>query len=275
VASRAVPKGIRRSGRWLGRAARPATWQRSAGAIARRLGVARESSFEHLTASYDVVIMKHCFPASDVLADLGRPDPASPRQSLENYQAVYRLLRDRFDKSRDTRFIIWTLPPRHRLFEPAEGGRQENAARATEFSKWLTGEFLEENGPHPNIFIWDFRGLVMDVKSNFLKYEYESAHDSPNSHPNQLANNDTGPGFARFIVDAVNSFSGSNKPPTIRIVFLCHSTGRRVYEYTDLGVKAWFEKYTAASGKDYKIRQRWYPFQGNLPVHYYRSWVGH
>jgi hypothetical protein len=233
-----------------------------------------EVQFSELAQDYDVVIMKHCYPASDVLDDTGLASPSSPRQSLENYKAVYRLLRDRFDQNPDTLFIIWTLPPLHRLSEPSEGDKDANASRATEFSNWFKDDYLAEEGFHPNIYIWDFRGLVMNPNTNFLRYEYESNHDSSDSHPNKLANNHAGPQFAQFIVDSIADFYDSNiVGEKARIVFLHHSTGRNVYEYTDLGVPAWIDKYNKSNGVNNLITSIWYPSDGNMPVHYYRSWL--
>jgi hypothetical protein len=234
----------------------------------------REPRFADLVANFNVVIMKHCFPASDILEDIGKADPASPRQSLENYRAIYRRLREKFDKNPDTLFIIWTLPPRHRLFEPSEGSKERNAARAAEFSNWLKNDFLKEGGSHPNIYVWDFRGLVMDPNTNFLKYEYESDHYSSDSHPNKLANNEAGPKFAQFILNSISSFTGSETlQQSARIVLLCHSTGQGVYDYTDLGLKAWFARHDAASGTNISIHKRWYPSEGNMPVNYYHGWL--
>lgn len=233
-----------------------------------------EPRFSDFVAQYDVVIMKHCFPASDILEDIGKADPTSPRQSLENYKAIYRLLRDMFDKNPNKLFIIWTLPSRHQLFEPPEGHKDENAARATEFSNWLKGDFINEGGSHPNIFIWDFRGLMVDPDTNFLKYEYESGHNSPDSHPNKSANNEAGPQFSKFVVESIMSFYGSSEVRReVKIIFLHHSTGLNVYKYPSQGVPEWFTKFNTSSNMRYLISHKWYPQAGNMPVHYYRSWL--
>lgn len=241
--------------------------------IARRY-IFKEPAFLSLVENYDVVIMKHCSPASDILEDVGKPDPSSPRKSLENYKAIYRLLRDEFDKHDDTLFIVWTLPPRHRLFEPSDGDKCTNAARATEFSKWLKTDFPTEAGDHPNICIWDLREIVMDPDNNFLKYEYESEHNTPDSHPNKVANNDAGTQLAEFVVDSVANFYGNSRVGRgAKIVFLHHSVGLGVYEYPDMGVPAWLSKYNAARGVNHVISHRWYPWDGNMPEHYYRRWL--
>jgi len=268
-----VSQGIQTTKR-LTRHALSKVYQPTIGAINRKLSEKLEPRFPDLVAKYDVVIMKHCFPSSDILEDIGKADPASPRQSPENHKAIYRLLRNKFDENPGTLFIVWTLPPRNRLFEPSEGGKDANAARATEFSNWLKGNFVNEGGSHPNIFIWDFRGLMVDPDTNFLKYEYESNHNSQDSHPNKLANNEAGPLFSKFIVDSMMSFNGSSEVKReVKIMFLHHSTGLNVYKYPSQGVPAWFTRFNASSNMSYLISHRWYPQAGNMPVHYYRSWL--
>ena len=239
-----------------------------------RSHILKEPEFLDLVENYDVVIMKHCSPASDILEDVGTPDPFLPRQSLENYRSICRLLRDKFDKHPDTLFIVWTLPPRHRLIEPSGGNKDANAARATEFSNWLKTDFLTKVGSHSNIYVWDFRSIVMDPETNFLKYEYELNHHTSDSHPNKLANNNAGPQFAKFIVDSISNFYVSSKAGKgAKIVFLHHSIGLNVYQYPDLGVTAWFKKSNASNGTNYVISHKWYPRDGNMPVHYYCRWL--
>jgi len=266
--------GMPLASRLVGSAMRRTRWKQLVGIITRGFVVKQEAQLSDLVADYDVVIMKHCYPASDVLEDVGGTDPSSPRQCLENYRAIYRLLRDMFDENPDTLFILWTLPPRHRLFEPSDGDKDANAARATAFSNWLKGDFLTEGGSHHNIYVWDFRELVMDPDTNFLRYEYELSQSRSDSHPNKVANNEVGPQFAQFIVDSIADFTGSRPMGQgARIVFLCHSTGQGVYEYSDLGVHAWFDLYNATKRTNHLICKCWYPSDGNMPVNYYRSWL--
>ena len=168
--------GMPLASRLVGSAMRRTRLKQFVGIITRGFVVKQEAQLLDLVTDYDVVIMKHCYPASDVFEDVGVIGPSSPRQCLENYRAIYRLLRDMFNENPDTLFILWTLPPRHRLFEPSDGHKDANAAKATAFSNWLKGDFLTEGGPRHNIFIWDFRELVMDLSTNFLRYEYELSH---------------------------------------------------------------------------------------------------
>ena len=155
---------------------------------------------KNCTDTCDVIIFKHCFPGSDILEDRGNPDINSSRQSLENYKVQYRALRDRFDEYPDTKFLIMTIPPRHRNHREAI---PEQAARANEFARWVMGEFLIENGPHYNIEVFDFRSLLTD-SIGYLKYEYEKDHNSTDCHPNKLANETIGPLFFNAIIQFCN-----------------------------------------------------------------------
>ncbi|MFH1188670.1 MAG: hypothetical protein V1652_02365 [bacterium] len=149
-----------------------------------------------LTAEYDVIIFKHCFPGSVILEDSGNPSISSSRKSLENYKLQYRALRDLMDSYPHNTFIIWTLVPLHRLATNAE-----NAARAKQFVDWVKNDFLQEDGEkHSNIHIFDFWGLTAGT-DNYLKYDYEKSHTNNDSHPNNRANQYSGPIFAQAIVD--------------------------------------------------------------------------
>ena len=169
---------------------------------------------DNLADEYDVIIFKHCFPGAAVQPDIGTPDVTSARKSLENYKAQYRALRDEMDQYPDTTFIIWTLAPLHRL-----ATNPDQAARAWQFVQWVKHDFLSEDGKaHPNIFIFDFFGIVAENRPDppegqqyCLRYEYERSHSGSDSHPNRLANETAGPLFARCIADAV-----AKKPPVAK-----------------------------------------------------------
>ncbi|MDZ7833608.1 MAG: PKD domain-containing protein [Desulfobacterales bacterium] len=172
---------------------------------------------DSMAADYDVIIFKHCFPGSDIVAGTGTGSVDSRTKTLENYKLQYRALRDLMDTFTDTIFIVWTLPPRHRLATNAD-----NAARAAQFVNWVKNNFLTEDGQaHPNIFIFDFWGIVAEQdpnppngEVNCLKYEFERSHSSSDSHPNTLANETAGPLFAERIVNVIESFQTGNAAPT-------------------------------------------------------------
>ncbi|MBN2482269.1 MAG: Ig-like domain-containing protein, partial [Bacteroidales bacterium] len=158
-----------------------------------------------LVSDYDMIIFKHCAPGADIRPNTGEPDITSDTKSIENYQLQFRALRSLFDSYPDTKFMVWTMPPLHRL-----STNPQEAGRAYEFVQWLMNDWLSEDGnPHPNIFIFDFFSQVAELEQNpengfayCLKYDYEISHDETDSHPNLTANQTVGPLFAQAIVDA-------------------------------------------------------------------------
>jgi hypothetical protein len=160
-----------------------------------------------MAAAYDIIVFKHCFPGASVVAADGNPNVASSTQTLANYQLQYRALRSMMDSYPNTKFIVWTLTPLHRLATNAS-----DAARAKQFVDWVKNTWLTENGSHPNIFVFDFWGQVAG-SDNFLRYEYEGSHTDSDSHPNDTANAAVGPVFAQFIVDTAGTASGADTTP--------------------------------------------------------------
>ena len=86
---------------------------------------------------YDLIIFKHCYPGADILPDDGNPDISSSKKTLANYKLQYRALRDLMDSYPNTKFMLWTLAPRHRLH-----GASEHRMRAKEFVDWVNNEWL-------------------------------------------------------------------------------------------------------------------------------------
>jgi hypothetical protein len=158
-----------------------------------------------LAANYDMVIFKHCAPGATIYPDNNDTDITSSFQTMANYQLQYRALRALFDSYPDTKFMVWTLAPWHRL-----STNPEDAQRANEFVQWVKNDWLTEDGmPHPNIYEFDFFSLVAELDENpangvryCLKYDYEGSHTDADSHPNLAANELIGPLFSQAIVDA-------------------------------------------------------------------------
>lgn len=133
-----------------------------------------EPTLEILTAKYNVIVFKHCFPVSNIKPDEKTSSADSEYKSLSNYKLQYLALRDKLKQFRDTRFIVFTGAARVRS-EISE----DDARRAREFFSWVTGEWDQ---PDDNIFIWDFYTLQTEGELYFNeKYSYSSA----NSHPNE------------------------------------------------------------------------------------------
>jgi len=166
---------------------------------------------DNLAANYDVVIFKHCYPGANIEADLGTPDVASSRKSIENYKAQYRALRSLMDGYPNTDFIVWTLVPLHRL-----ATTPDKAVRAKQFVDWVKSQWLTEDGrAHPNIHIFDVFGLWAEQSPSpangtqyCLKYVYERSHSGSDSHPNQMANENAGLPFAERIVEIASGSEG-------------------------------------------------------------------
>ncbi len=162
---------------------------------------------ETLTQEYDVIIWKHCYPGADIIAADGKPNISSSRKTLANYKLQYNALKEEMAKYPNTKFIVWTLAPRHRLAtNPA------NAARAKEFVEWVRHEWLKENPG--NIYLFDFYAHAAQEDESTtnddlycLRYEYERNHEKRDSHPNSTANKKIAPIFAQAIIDVMQTSS--------------------------------------------------------------------
>lgn len=157
---------------------------------------------ESILSRYDVVIFKHCFPGANINED-GTPDVTSGEKTIANYKLQYRALLEKFDEFPNKKFVAWTLAPQHR-----NATNTDQAARARVFANWVKNDWLtEENGEHPNVFIFDFFNIVAESNPtpsngqvNCLKYEYEGDHDGSDGHPNEQANLTAGEDFANFMI---------------------------------------------------------------------------
>lgn len=165
-----------------------------------------EPTLEILTAAYDVIIFKHCFPVSDVLCDTESPDIASDVKRLENYKLQYEALQGKMREFPETKFIVWTAAPRIEnrslktrivSFLKRRSVQHENAERARAFVDWVRNEWDE---PGDNIFIWDYYELATDG-GFFIKEEF--AKSPGDSHPGEAFSQIIAPAFCRRIVDVI------------------------------------------------------------------------
>jgi len=140
--------------------------------------------------NHEVIAFKSCYPNSNI------PDNAT----LEQYKTWYLEMRNFFDSHPEKLFVVMSTPPLHRLDENANATTGSNA-RA--FANWMkSAEYLSG---HPNVVCFDiFDYFAGD--DNFLKYEYEGSHSDPDSHPNELADQDVGPIFAQFLIDSAGNY---------------------------------------------------------------------
>lgn len=172
---------------------------------------------DKLCSTYKLIIFKHCFPGAGIEAGNGNGDVTSPEKTLNNYKLQYRALLALFDQYPDNKFMVWTLAPLHRL-----ATNSEQANRAAQFVDWVKNSWLTEDGnEHPNVFIFDFFGLVAEQNENpangqqyCLKYDYEGDHYGDDSHPNTIANQTIGPLFTEKIINVLSiNPSGTNSVP--------------------------------------------------------------
>jgi len=111
----------------------------------------KEPTLEILTDQYNVIIFKHCFPSSNIVADDIEADINSDIKSLQNFKLQYEALRDKLHEFPDNKFILFTGAVQVRQFLT-----EEEAYRAREFHDWVTQEWDQ---PEDNIFLWDLYQL--------------------------------------------------------------------------------------------------------------------
>ena len=153
-----------------------------------------EPTLEILTREYDVIIFKHCYPVSNILADRGTPDIDSEEKRLENYKLQYNALKSKMHEFPGTKFIIWT---------PAVFNKnqitEDEAERTYKFYKWIIDEWDEKGD---NIFVWDF----YKYETEDGKYLLDEYSDGPfNSHPNRKFSSRLSPLFCQYIIDVIES----------------------------------------------------------------------
>ncbi len=151
-----------------------------------------QATLEMLTPQYDVIVLKHCFPVSNIDPDTGSPDIASPVKTLENYRLQYGALKTKMRSFPSNRFIVWTGAAKL-----AATTTPERAARAREFFEWVRTVWDE---PGDNIHVWDFFDLETDGGMYLVPEHAASASDD---HPNSAFAAEVAPLFAQRVVDVI------------------------------------------------------------------------
>lgn len=153
-----------------------------------------EPTLEILTASYNVIIIKHCFPVGRIMEENGNADIASEEKRLGNYKLQYKALKEKMHSFPTNKFIVWTPPA------SVKGQvTPDEAKRTYEFYRWILDEWDEKND---NIFIWDFYGLETEGEL-YLKEEYASG--PRDSHPGRKFSGRVSPLFCQFIIDVIET----------------------------------------------------------------------
>lgn len=163
-------------------------WVKNAG----NLPYKEEPTLEILTKKFDVIIFKHCYPVSHILADSKDSDINSDIKTLDNYKLQYEALKQKLLEFPDKKFIVWTPTAlvKNRTTE-------EEAKRANEFYHWVKN-IWDIKGD--NIFLWDFRDLQTEGD---LYFKDEYAVSKSDSHPNSEFSARIAPYFCNRIVDVI------------------------------------------------------------------------
>lgn len=162
----------------------------------------REPTLEMISKRFDMVILKHCFPVSNISEGKERGSLGDPTKTLGNYKIHYNALKEKMLEFPDTKFLVWTGAA-----QVKDATTEEKAKRAAEFSRWVKEEW-DERGD--NIFIWDFRELETDG-GLYMKDEF--AISSRDSHPNESFSKSIYPLFSQRIVDVIEG-KGDDLPLT-------------------------------------------------------------
>lgn len=149
-----------------------------------------EPTLEMLTRKYNVIVLKHCFPVSNMEADTGTPDVASSEKREENYRLQYAALKKKLRSFANVRFIVWTGAA-----QVQNDTDEAQARRAKAFFEWVRTDWDEKGD---NIFVWDFRTLETEG-GLYLRPAYASG----DAHPNEEFSKKVAPLFCRRIVDVI------------------------------------------------------------------------
>lgn len=128
------------------------------------------SELLYLALSFDFVLIKSCYPNSNIKSD------DELRQIKQYYQSIFD-----FFKSRRKKLVLLTSPP----LRPTSTSK-ENAARAKQLASWLTNANFGSS-----ISIFDFFNLLSD-NDGYLKKEYRRLIWLDN-HPNKKASENITP----------------------------------------------------------------------------------
>ncbi|MCA9349138.1 hypothetical protein KC878_03265 [Candidatus Saccharibacteria bacterium] len=140
------------------------------------LGAKEYSELYKLVMSYDRIIIKSCYPNSNIKND----------QELQQIKDYYLRIKKHFTKTKK-QLIIMTSPP----LRPSSTS-SENAARARKLANWLAGQKFGKN-----IGVFDFFDLLAN-KQNYLKREYRRLIWLDN-HPNKRAAIEIAPKFIEVL----------------------------------------------------------------------------
>lgn len=165
-----------------------------------------EPTLEMLTKDNDLIIFKHCFPVSNIIAGGDSADIDSDIKTLLNYKIQYLALRDKLQEFPETKFIVFTGAALVKSVVT-----KEEAERANTFFTWVKDEW---DIPDDNIFIWDLYELQTE---GGLYFKDEYAVSTSDSHPNSSFAGRVGKLLFSRIIDVIENdgikttLTGENK----------------------------------------------------------------
>lgn len=151
-----------------------------------------QKTLEMLTEEFDVIIWKHCFPVSDILAADENPNVSSEKKTIANYKLQYNALKEKMKSFPNNRFLVWTGAVKLEI-----SLSEDRALRTKEFFDWVRNEWDE---PGDNIYLWDFYQLETE---GGLYLKPENAASNRDSHPGEEFSARVAPFFCTRIVDVI------------------------------------------------------------------------
>lgn len=133
-----------------------------------------EPTLELLTEDFDIILLKHCFPVSNIQEDSDSSNIYSDLKTISNYKLQYLAIKEKLNQFPDTKFIVFTGAA-----QTQANIKQDEAIRAKEFHQWVIKEW---DKPGDNIYIWDLYDLQTE---GGLYFRDDYAVSPYNSHPNR------------------------------------------------------------------------------------------
>ncbi len=159
---------------------------------------------EPLLEDYKILIIKSCYPSSDIL-DRGAPSDTLnyKRKTIYNYKWHWRNFVKKMGEQPDNFFAIWTNTPRI----PSKTN-DSRAILSDEFCRWATDTLAMGldpiYGPFPsNVYVFDFFHKLAGPNGKML---LELAAAINDNHPNAAATELVAPQFVREILDAALNY---------------------------------------------------------------------
>ena len=170
--------------------------------------------FGPILAGYHIIVLKSCFPSSEIKGVGTAADTLSPTaKTLYNYKWHWRRILGVMKAHPGNFFAIWTNAPE------VNNGLQA-AGFSDAFCRWAKDTLargLDSFGKFPpNVFVFDYFHKVAGSDGR-LKPEY--AKSATDSHPNDLATELVAPQFVNEIFDAAASYEATlsvTEPPEVQ-----------------------------------------------------------